>query len=142
MARTRQAVVAVRPAKFIHRVAQAIRDLRKTPAPAPGPPDRRRSGDKRIPCEPTKVRIAVEGEFVPVQAKVVNLSEVGVGLHVTNPYPLREGMQITIEMYPVLITGSIRYCTRKSGTEPFQMGVLISETTRFGVSSNELREPR
>jgi|tagenome__1003787_1003787.scaffolds.fasta_scaffold20457984_1 hypothetical protein len=113
------------------RVVRAIYNVRKTSAPAPVLPDRRRSGDARIPCNPTLVRIAVEGEFVPVQAQVVNLSEFGVGLQLNRPFLLRVGMQITIEMYPVLITGSIRYCNSKRDTEPFQMGVLISETTRL-----------
>jgi hypothetical protein len=112
-------------------LVRKICDVRKTPAAAPAPslPDRRRSGDPRIPWDPTLVRIAVEGEFVPVQAHVVNVSEFGVGLQLTKPYPLRVGMEITIEMYSVLITGSIRYCTRKRDTEPFRMGVLISEIT-------------
>src|SRR3954451_16956765 len=39
-------VVAVRPAKFIHRVAQAIRDLRKTPDPAPGVAGQRNGGTR------------------------------------------------------------------------------------------------
>src|SRR3954453_16138316 len=104
---------------------RAIYHRRKTPAPAIAPdlPDRRRSGDPRIPWDPTLVRIAVEGEFIPVQAQVVDVSEFGVGLQMTKPYPLRVGMEITIEMYSVLITGSIRYCTRKTDIEPFRMGV-------------------
>jgi len=124
----------VRPSDFIHMMVQAICKVRKAPAPAiaPGPPDRRRS-DPRIPWEPTLVRIAVNGEFVNVQAQVVNVSEFGMGLQVAKPYPLHVGMEITIEIYSVLITGSIRYCTRKTDLGPFRMGVLITEITRFGA---------
>jgi hypothetical protein len=93
--------------------------------------DRRRRDDPRIPCDPTLVRIAVAGTFVPVQAQVVNRSEFGVGLQLTRPYPFSEGMQITIEMHPALITGSIRYCTKERDTGPFRMGVLITEVTRL-----------
>ena len=116
-------------------MVRAICNVRKTPATpiAPDLPDRRRGGDPRIPWDPTLVRIAVEGEFIPVQAQVVDVSEFGLGLQVAKPYPLLVGMEITIEMYSVLITGSIRYRTRKRDVEPFRIGVLITGINRLSA---------
>jgi hypothetical protein len=121
----------VRPTDFLQILTRAIGGGRKSSGEAPAlvRGDRRRRDDARIPCDPTLVRIAVEGEFVPVQAQAVNRSEFGVGLQLTRPYPLREGMQITIEMHHLLLTGTIRYCTKERGTGPFRMGVLITDIT-------------
>jgi hypothetical protein len=121
----------LRHVDFFSVVVRAVRTDRKTPAPAPAPPDRRRSDDCRTPCDPRLVRIAVDGEFVAVQAQVVNVSEFGLGLHLNKLHPLRDGMEITIEMYPAMITGTIRYCTQKRNAEAYHVGVLISEVTRF-----------
>src|SRR5690242_11495589 len=106
-------------------MVQAIILLRKTAGNTsdPATPDRRRSDDPRIPCAPTKVRIAVEGDFIPVQAQILDVSEFGLGLQLIRPHALCVGMEITIEMSSALITGSIRCCTRKEDAGPFRMGV-------------------
>jgi hypothetical protein len=133
-----QAVIALRRGAFF-RITAPARPVASADSVAP--PDRRRGADTRTACDPTLVRIAVEGEFIPVQAHVVNVSEFGVGLRLNRPFPFQhDGMQITIEMYPVLITGCIRFCTQKRNTKPFEMGVLISEIVRLSGSAPEARQ--
>jgi PilZ domain len=92
-----------------------------------------RTREKRIPCDPSTVRITAEGDLETVDGYVVNVSKSGLKLR-TDKY-FRCARKVAIEMAGLLIRGSIRYrCVQTTNPGSFEMGVRIDD-----VASSNLK---
>jgi hypothetical protein len=89
-----------------------------------------RRREKRIPCDPSRVRITTEGGVATVEGYVVDVSRSGLKLH-TDEY-FRIGVPVAIEMDGLLIRGTIRYrCAQKTKSASFEIGMKIDAPAQF-----------
>ena len=89
-------------------------------------PVRQRRLEKRIPCDPSPVRITPEYDFGTVEGSVVDVSKSGLRLRL--PKNFRRGAKITAEMNGLVIIGSIRYCREHEKNRGFfDMGLRIDD---------------
>jgi hypothetical protein len=86
-----------------------------------------RRGQKRVPCEPVAVQIQITG-FAVVQAQVLNVSQ--SGLRLVGNKRLERGLEVSVKMDGLLISGHIRYCVENCDTAPFDLGLQIDEVTK------------
>src|SRR4051812_2799428 len=86
--------------------------------------------EKRIPCTLSAVRITAEGDLETVAGYVMNVSKSGVRLRTEKYFRCRQ--KVAVEIVDLLIRGSIRYRTVRSGhPESFEMGLWIDEVASF-----------
>jgi PilZ domain len=89
-----------------------------------------RRREKRIPCNPSRVRITAEGDLATIEGYVVDVSQSGLKLG-TDKY-LRIEARVAVEMNGLLIRGTIRYrCVPKTSSGSFEMGMKIDALTCF-----------
>jgi hypothetical protein len=89
-----------------------------------------RRREKRIPCDPSRVRITTEGGLATVEGYVVDVSRSGLKLR-TDEY-FRIGVPVAIEMDGLLIRGTIRYrCAQKTKPASFEIGMKIDAPAQF-----------
>jgi PilZ domain len=89
-----------------------------------------RTREKRIPCDPSTVRITAEGDLATVEAYVVDASKSGLKLR-TDKY-FRIGARVAVEMNGLLIRGTIRYrCVQKTSSASYDAGMKIDEAAQF-----------
>jgi hypothetical protein len=82
-----------------------------------------RRREKRIPCDPSRVRITAEGSLATVGGYVVDVSRSGLKLR-TDEY-LRIGAEVAVEMDGLLIRGTIRYryAQKTKSAAAFEIGI-------------------
>jgi hypothetical protein len=85
---------------------------------------RKRRADKRIPCNPSRVRITAEGDLTTVEGYVLDVSKSGLRLRTDRYFP--RARNVAVEMSGLLIRGSIRYCcAQKENPRSFDLGLRI-----------------
>src|SRR3954454_23957624 len=88
----------------------------------------RRNQERRMPCDPSPVRILAEGGLAPVDGYFLNVSKSGLGLCVDRPLP--RGVKVTVKTTRLLITGSVRYCLPKAEGS-FVIGLQIKDVAEI-----------
>jgi hypothetical protein len=84
----------------------------------------KRRVEKRIACNPSRVRITADGDLATVEGYVVDVSKSGLRLCAEKYFP--RARKVAVEMSGLLIRGSIRYCcVQKGNPESFDMGLRI-----------------
>jgi hypothetical protein len=89
------------------------------------PAQRRRQ--KRIPCEPVAVQIQITGVAI-VQAHLLNVSQ--SGLRLLGKKRLERGLEVSVKMDGLLVSGHIRYCVENCDTSSFDLGLQIDDVTK------------
>jgi hypothetical protein len=95
--------------------------------------------EKRIPCDPSRVRITAEDSLATVDGYAVDVSRSGLKLR-TDEY-FRIGAHVAVEMNGLLIRGTIRYrCAQKTTSASFEIGMKIDAPATYqgshGVEGN------
>jgi hypothetical protein len=89
------------------------------------PAQRRRQ--KRIRCDHVAVQIQITGVAI-VQAQLLNVSQ--SGLRLLGKKRLERGLEVSVKMDDLLISGHIRYCLENCDTSSFDLGLQIDEVTK------------
>lgn len=97
--------------------------------------DRRREKRDRVD-EPVLVTILSDGQSVPIQARVLDMS--GKGLKIGFPQPVKVGAPIKIERPGELWLGEVIYV--RQGAEGYQIGIEIDQALRYSQDLERLRD--
>jgi hypothetical protein len=89
------------------------------------PAQRRRQ--KRIRCDYVAVQIQITG-VANIQAQLLNVSQ--SGLRLLGKKRLERGLEVSVKMDDLLVSGHIRYCLENCGTSSFDLGLQIDEVTK------------
>ena len=84
-----------------------------------------RRSEERRPCEPTPVRILIEGDPVGAEALIVNVSKSGIGMRLDSRLPA--GVKATVKTGVLIIAGTIRYCVNNKDVGWFDLGFQIDK---------------
>jgi hypothetical protein len=99
--------------------------------PRSGPvetPLERRKEERRLPCDPSPVRVLAEGHLTFVSGYFLNVSKSGLGLCVDKPF--QRGMRVTVEATRLLIRATVRHCTQKAN-DSFVIGLQIDDVVEI-----------
>jgi hypothetical protein len=86
-----------------------------------------RRSEERRPCEPTPVRIVLEGDPAGIEALIVNVSKSGIGMRIDRR--LIAGTKATVETNSLIIAGTIRYCVNNRDAGWFDLGFKIDQVS-------------
>ena len=98
----------------------SILQAMKTPA------QRRRQ--KRTSCDQLAVQIQITGVAI-AQAHLLNVSE--CGLRLVGERPLERGLEVSVRMHDLLVSGHIRYCVENAAASSFDLGLQIDRVTKI-----------
>jgi hypothetical protein len=90
------------------------------------PAQRRRQ--KRMPCEHVAVQIQITGVAV-VQAYLLNGSK--SGLLMLGTRRLQRGLEVSVKMNDLLVTGHVRYCIENRDGSSFDLGLQIDDVVKI-----------
>jgi hypothetical protein len=92
------------------------------------PAQRRRQ--KRIRCDHVAVQIQITG-VANIHAQLLNVSQ--SGLRLLGKKRLERGLEVSVKMDDLLISGHIRYCLENCDTSSFDLGLQIDEVTKVDL---------
>ncbi len=83
-----------------------------------------RSGERQ-PCDPTPVRITMEGDLSAIGAHIAYRSESGFGMRLGRR--LTPGVKAKVQMNGFIVTGRISYSTKNSDASSFEAGFQVDQ---------------